>query len=139
MEKGTVIRLKLTEKIIFSDEPYQYFIGRERTTELFLSNPMSTSPQIKSVLCKYWVATYLPRTEQSQLSAEKQAHTKQSAKTLPLGKQLPESQTFHLEKVSLKDLTSVFAWPWNPACLSKDTLFLDQQFSNTVVGNPPSK
>jgi len=49
--------------------PYQYFIDKESTVELFLSNPVSASLQIKSGLCKYWVATYLLLTEQSQLSA----------------------------------------------------------------------
>lgn len=119
--------------------PYHYFISNERTIELFLSNPGSTSLQIKSALCKYWVAAYLLLTEKSQLSAQETAHTKQSAKTSPLGKQPPDSQTFQLEKVSLKYLTSVFSWPWNPACLSKDTLFLNQQFSNTtIIGITPT-
>lgn len=118
---------------------YQYFISKDRMIELFLSNPGSTSLQTKSVLRKYWMATYLLLTEKSQLSAQETAHTKQFPKTLPLGKQPPDSQTFQLEKVSLKYLTSDFSWPWNPACSSKDTLFLNQQFSNTVMKNPPSK
>lgn len=31
--------------------PYQYFIGKERTIEIFLSNPVSTGLQVKSALC----------------------------------------------------------------------------------------
>lgn len=136
MKKGIVIRLKWTEKIIFSipeifcASSILRWQGKNYWT---ISNPVSTNLQIKSALCKYWVATSLLLNEQSQLPAEKQAPTKQSAQTWPLGKQPPNSQTCQLEKVTLKDLTSVFAWPWNPACLSKDTLLLNQQFSNTVV------
>lgn len=117
--------------------PYHYFIGKERTIGLLLPNPLSGSPQFQADLCKYWVATYLFLTEQR--SSAGKAHTRQSAKSVPFKKQPPDSQTFQLEEVSLKDLTSVFACPWNPACSSKDTSFLDQKFSNTVVKNPPSK
>lgn len=38
--------------------PYQYFTGKERTIELFLSSPVSTSVQIKSVLSTGWPLTY---------------------------------------------------------------------------------
>lgn len=99
--------------------PYHSFIDKGRTIDLLLSNPLFTSPQIQPDLCKYWVATYLLLSR--VIPAEKKAHRKQSAKTLPFKKQPPDSQTFQLVDVSLKELTSGFACPWNPASSSEDT------------------
>lgn len=54
--------------------PYHYFIGKERTIDLLLSNSLSTSPQIQPDLCKYWMAAYLLLNEQSELCWKEGSH-----------------------------------------------------------------